>query len=47
MGVVQGLEVTTGNCRREAERFAVLVELRLVTDTDGHGHRPTASTADA
>jgi len=34
-------------------RLAVLVELRLVTDTDGqtqtdgHGHRPMASTADA
>jgi len=26
-------------------RFAVLVEHRLVTDTDGH--RPMASTADA
>jgi len=32
-------------------RFAVLVELRLVTDTDGQTqtdrHRPMASTADA
>ena len=28
-------------------RLAVLVELRIVTDTDGYGHRPTASTADA
>jgi len=32
-------------------RFAVLVELRLVTDTDGHRqterHRPMSSTADA
>ena len=32
-------------------RFAVLVEHRLVTDghrqTDRHGHRPMASTADA
>jgi len=28
-------------------RFAVLVELRLVTDTDRHRHRPMASTADA
>ena len=30
-------------------RFAVLVERRLVTDTDRHrhGHRPMASTADA
>ena len=28
-------------------RLAVLVELRLVTDRHGHGHRPTASTADA
>ena len=30
-------------------RFAVLVEHRLVTDTDTdrHGHRPMASTADA
>jgi len=27
-------------------RLAVLVELRLVTDTDTDGHRPTASTAD-
>jgi len=27
--------------------FAVLVEHRLVTDTDRHGHRPIASTADA
>jgi len=29
--------------------FAVLVEHRLVTDTDRHtdGHRPMASTADA
>ena len=26
-------------------RLAILVELRLVTD--GHGHRPMASTADA
>ena len=30
-------------------RFAVFVEHRLVTDTDtdGHGHRAVASTADA
>ena len=30
-------------------RFALLVELRLVADTDGHTdrHRPMASTADA
>jgi len=28
-------------------RLAVLVELRLVTDTDRHRHRPMASTADA
>ena len=28
-------------------RLAVLVELRLVTDTDTDGHRPMASTADA
>jgi len=28
-------------------RLAVLVELRLVTDTDRHGHRAMASTADA
>jgi len=28
-------------------RLAVLVELRLVTDRHRHGHRPTASTADA
>ena len=27
--------------------LAVLVELRLVTDTDRHRHRPMASTADA
>jgi len=28
-------------------RLAVLVELRLVTDTDTDRHRPMASTADA
>ena len=28
-------------------RLVVLVELRLVTDTDGHRHRAMASTVDA